>query len=111
MLCLTLVQHFLKRMRRAGKAALAALLIAIIAFLTAGATCASLHQRLHGDNCDAGHACVLCMMIHGQMDCAAPAPVRDCFVSVVTVLNSSAESAAMPRVDLRLAPSRAPPLL
>jgi hypothetical protein len=111
MLCLTPVQHFLKRMRRAGTAALAVVLIAMISLLTAGATSASLHQRLHGDDYDAGHACILCMMIHGHMDCAAPAAVRDGFVAIVTSFASPAASAATPRVDLRLSPSRAPPLL
>ena len=96
-------------MKRSGKAALAALLIAMISLLTMAAPCASLHQRLHGDGCVAGHVCLLCMMIQGQMDCPAPAPVQDSFVSILIGISPAADSAGICRVDLRLSPSRAPP--
>jgi hypothetical protein len=97
--------------KHSGKAALAVLLIGVFSLLTVAAPCASLHHRLHEDGCDSGHACVLCMMIQGQMDCAAPAPVLDSFVSVLTGLTPAIFSAGIPQIDLRLSPSRAPPLL
>ena len=103
------MQWFLRSLKRSGKAALAALLAGVISLLTMAAPCDSLHQRLHSDGCAAGHACVLCMMIQGQMDCAAPAPVQDSFVSVIIGLAPAMDSAEMLRVDLRLSPSRAPP--
>jgi hypothetical protein len=96
-------------MKRSGKAALTALLMGMISLSTAAAPCASLHHRLHEEGCVAGHACVLCMMVQGQMDCAAPAPVQDSFVSVLVGLTPAVNSEGTVQVDLRLSPSRAPP--
>jgi hypothetical protein len=97
--------------KRSGKAALAALLIGVISLSTGAAPCASLHHLLHEDGCGSCHACVLCMMIQGQMDCAAPAPILDSFVSMLVGLTPAIYSAGIPQIDLRLSPSRAPPLL
>jgi hypothetical protein len=91
------------------KAALAALLIGVTSLLPVAAPWASLHQRLHDDGCGGGGACALCMMIQGQMDFAAPAPIQDTFVSVFIGMTPVVNSAETPRVDLRLSPSRAPP--
>jgi hypothetical protein len=103
------VRQLLKSRKVSGKAAWAALLIGAILFLTAAAPCASLHHRLHEDVRGAGHACFLCMMMQGQMDCAAPAPVQDSFVSVLIGLTPAVNSARIVQADLRLSPSRAPP--
>lgn len=105
------VQRFLKNKKGAGKAALAAVLTGAILLLTVAAPCASLHQRLHDDGCAAGLACALCMVVQGQMDCATPPPVLDYFVAAFICLTPLVDPAGIRQVDLRLSPSRAPPLL
>jgi hypothetical protein len=103
------MQRLRKSMKSFGKAALAALLSGLILLLTVAAPCASLHQRLHNDGCGASDACVLCMMMQGHLDCAAPAPVQDSFVSLFIGLTPAITPAAILQVDLRLSPCRAPP--
>jgi hypothetical protein len=98
-------------MKCSGKAVLAALLIGVFSLFALAAPCASLHQQLHRDGCGTGDACFLCMMIQGQVDCHAPAPVQDSFVSVLIGLAPAKDSAGTVQPDLRLTPSRAPPLL
>jgi hypothetical protein len=91
------------------------LLIAVMSFLTVVAQCPSLHEKMHchhdGDKDGACDTCVVCMMAQGHMDCPAPAPIQDSFVSILIPSPPPAiNSTPILRADLRLAPGRAPPL-
>jgi hypothetical protein len=103
------MQRFRESIKGFARPALAALLIAALSLLTVAAPCACLHQRLHNDGCGASGGCVLCMMIQGHLDCPLPPPIQDSFVSVLIGLTPALNSAGILQVDLRLAPTRAPP--
>ena len=92
-----------------GKPALAALLIAVMSFLTIAAPCAPLHQQLHHANHGDCDTCVLCTMMHGNVDCSAPALASKAFVFSFVSPAPTVHFVAPPEVDIRLGPSRAPP--
>ena len=60
------VHHF----RTHGKAALAALLVALMLLLDAMAACPSLHELIHQDAGSVQHQCVVTLFAHGQVDSA-----------------------------------------
>jgi hypothetical protein len=103
------MQRFKNGIKRLGKPAVAALLIAVMSFLTIAAPCVPLHQQLHHAGHDACDNCVLCTMIQGHVDCPVPVPVLSEFVPAVLDLTPAADSTAVHQVDLRLSPGRAPP--
>jgi hypothetical protein len=102
--------HWLqKHFKGFGKPALAALLVVVMTFLTLAAPCTSLHQQLHHDGPSTCETCVLCAMMHGNVDCPIPAPIQSSFVSNLVSLTPAIKSVGMFQIDFQLAPSRAPP--
>ena len=53
-----------------GKAALAALLVALVLLLDALAACPELHELIHHDAGKADHDCAVTMFAHGHVDAA-----------------------------------------
>jgi len=109
MLSLPVVKPFQKGIKRFSQPALAALLIAVMSFLTMAAPCASLHERMHHERGGDCSTCALCTMLQGHLDCPAPAPLQSAFVFILIGLTSAIYSPGIRKVDLRLARGRAPP--
>ncbi|HXR09014.1 MAG TPA: hypothetical protein VN765_16865 [Candidatus Acidoferrum sp.] len=104
------MQRFRHCIKRLARPAFTAFLAAALLLLTAAAPSASLHQRLHNGSHATGDGCLLCMMAQGHLDFPSPAPILGIFTPVCIALTPATQTAAVLQVDLRLAPSRAPPI-
>jgi len=94
---------------RPGKSVLAGLLAVLILLVSAFSGDSSLHQRLHADPFHSGHNCALCLFLHGNIDSADVAAIKDSFVASLVSHQSVRESFEISLLDSRLSPARAPP--
>ena len=104
------VHAFRKCALSLAKPALAALLAGFILLLVVLPDGASFHQRMHAAGSADGSGCLICLLAHGQVDLAAPVPVWQAARSPSFESLPSLAEVFYSTVDLRLSPSRAPPL-
>jgi hypothetical protein len=94
---------------RLGKSVLAGLLAAFILLVNTFACDSAFHKHLHADPGHSGHNCALCLFLHGQVDSADVAIIKDFFVASMTACQPATDTFGNSSLDLRLSPSRAPP--
>ena len=76
-------------------------------WLATFAATAAFHQTLHADAGD--HHCVICVFAHGQVDTAGVGGLSVPFIALCVGLMPLIRQVTLTFIDLRLAPSRAPP--
>ena len=96
-------------MSSVAKPGLASLLIGLWLWLATFAGTSSFHQSLHADADTDGHHCVICLFAHGQVESPSVGGLTVLFIAFCVGLVSLARQLALTAIDLRLAPSRAPP--
>lgn len=94
---------------RVAKPALAGLLTILFLLLGTASVSHSLHNFFHSQSA-ASHSCIICHLAKGQISAADAAPVAAIFAFVFLGLTLFANSITLSAVDLRLSPSRAPPV-
>ncbi len=92
-----------------AKSGMAALLVVLLLWLATLASTSTFHQSLHADTDAGGHHCVICVFAHGLLDTAGVGVLAVLFVALCVELALLARTVALTSIDLRLAPSRAPP--
>lgn len=102
------LDRFITVLRQAAKPALASLLIALVIWLVTFGGTSSFHESLHTDSAGDG-ACVICLFTHSQVDTATVGALPVFFFAVCIGLVPLARQMILTALDLRLAPSRAPP--
>jgi hypothetical protein len=103
------LQRNWKKLTGRGQQALATMLISLLLLLTASSAYASLHQRIHSENPDASHTCVICLLLQGHIDSADIVSAQCHFVLGQISSAPPVDTVAKSNIDLRLCPSRAPP--
>ena len=93
----------------AAKAALAGMMVLLLLWLATFAATSAFHQSLHADAGTGGHHCVICVFAHGQVDTASVGGLTVLFIAFCVGLVPLARQLMLSSIDLRLAPSRAPP--
>jgi hypothetical protein len=93
------------------RSGLIAVLVSLMLAVPLFAASPALHKYLHHDSADAHHSCFVCAFVKGQINTA------ETVLAVVLVFLGLAQGALLenfslvPSSDIRLAPSRAPPVL
>ena len=93
----------------AAKAALAGMLVGLLLWLATLAATSAFHQSLHADAGTGSHHCLICVFVHGQVDTTGVGGLSVLFIALCVGLVPMARSVMLTSIDLRLAPSRAPP--
>jgi hypothetical protein len=96
---------------RPAKAALAALLALMVLVSAALSVSPELHHRLHSDSADRAHQCAVTLFSQHQILLDAPAAAFLFFAAALFFWLPLYQAPVLARVDSRLAPSRAPPVL
>lgn len=96
-------------LRRALKPAVASLLAVLLVWLVTFAPTSFFHSSLHDDTHDHAAPCVICLFAHSQVDTIGLGAVCVLFLAVCVGLAPLARQLVLASLDLRLAPSRAPP--
>ena len=94
---------------RVAKPAVGGLLAAFFLLFGTASVNHSLHKFFHSESA-VSHSCVICHFAKGQITAANLAPVAAIFVFYFPGLTFLAKSPALSAVDIRLSPSRAPPV-
>ena len=92
-----------------NKAVLAGSLTILLLWLATLAGTSAFHQSLHADADASGHHCVICVFTHGQVDSAVVGGLSVIFVALCIGSMPLIRPVMLTSIDLRLAPSRAPP--
>ena len=92
-----------------AKAGVAALLVVLLLWLATLAGTSAFHQSLHADTDAGGHHCVICVFAHGLLDTVSVGGLSVLFIALCVRLVLLARTVTLTSIDLRLAPSRAPP--
>jgi hypothetical protein len=100
------LRHFFKEARQG----VAALCLLILLAVQAMAVFPSLHALVHNDSTDPSHRCAVTMLLHGQVHATGGAVevIRNAPIFFARPL---ATSAVFVSADVRLLPSRGPPVL
>ena len=93
----------------AARAALAGVLVGLVLWLATFAATSALHHSLHADTDAGGHHCVICVFAHGQVESAGVGASFVLCLALCVGLLPLARQVTPTSIDLRLAPSRAPP--
>jgi hypothetical protein len=96
--------------RSAAKAILVGLLAVLLVVAASISVSHALHQSLH-DNGKAGHLCLVCMLVKGQVSAADVPVVFTVFLATLFFFAPLVSAAKFAVVDRRLSPGRAPPCL
>ncbi len=93
------------------RSGLIAVLVSLMLAVPVFAASPALHKYLHHDGADAHHSCFVCAFVKGQVHTAETA-LAVILVFLGLALGALLENVSLlPSSDLRLAPSRAPPVL
>ena len=98
-------------MRRMAMPGLAGLLAMFVLGALVFAASPSLHHRLHQDAGHDEHVCAVCLFASGQINAAETLVAVAGLVLAFGWSFTWSLNSALTQADLRLAPSRAPPLL
>lgn len=93
----------------AAKTALAGMLLVLLLWLATLAATSAFHQSLHTDADTGSHHCLICVFAHSQVETAGVGVLAVFFIALCVELAPLAQPVTLTSLDLRLAPSRAPP--
>jgi hypothetical protein len=91
-----------------GKPALSGLLVALVLLLNALAASPALHELIHKDADQAGHACVVTLFAHGQVDSVSGEVAVAVPLALIETTPSSIFSVPSTSIQ-NLPPGRGPP--
>lgn len=101
--------RFRSALARAVRPAVASLLAALLVWLVVFAPTSCFHSSLHDDAHEQAAPCVICLFAHSQVDASGLGMAAIIFIALCVGLAPLVRSLALTSLDLRLAPSRAPP--